>query len=374
MREGCQGTTRINQKQTNSVLWFGTGAGEGIRTPDRLITNQVLYQLSYASAKTAQRRLTPRRKAEHTTRLRGGDSMGRMWQSTWRFRQLRTLFRPSAAAALSLCLPVGTRLAYTQSTAAQDGPLVADADTTKAHALTNDTIIKMSKAGLEDGVIIQTIRNGAGRYDTSPDALIALKNAGVSQRVIAVMQAHKSGLADRDAEANPAVGTPTALAPGIDEIGAYYKDKDGQWAPLKTERVQFRSSGWLKNAASDGLIKQDQNGHLDGAKSPLKLPTGVQIMIYTPPGTQAEEYDFIRFHEHSGSRDFRVKTGGLFHSETGSLRDEIVWTPKKIGKDMYVFTVPTDIEKGEYGVLPPGSSNTPGLANAGKIFTFSILE
>jgi hypothetical protein len=25
------------------------GAGEGIRTPDRLITNQLLYQLSYAS-------------------------------------------------------------------------------------------------------------------------------------------------------------------------------------------------------------------------------------------------------------------------------------------------------------------------------------
>jgi hypothetical protein len=26
-----------------------SGAGEGIRTPDRLITNQMLYQLSYAS-------------------------------------------------------------------------------------------------------------------------------------------------------------------------------------------------------------------------------------------------------------------------------------------------------------------------------------
>ncbi len=26
-----------------------TGAGEGIRTPDPLITNQMLYQLSYAS-------------------------------------------------------------------------------------------------------------------------------------------------------------------------------------------------------------------------------------------------------------------------------------------------------------------------------------
>ncbi len=28
---------------------FNFGAGEGTRTPDRLITNQLLYQLSYAS-------------------------------------------------------------------------------------------------------------------------------------------------------------------------------------------------------------------------------------------------------------------------------------------------------------------------------------
>ena len=34
--------------QTHSAL-RRTGAGEGIRTPDRLITNQELYQLSYAS-------------------------------------------------------------------------------------------------------------------------------------------------------------------------------------------------------------------------------------------------------------------------------------------------------------------------------------
>ena len=55
-------------------------------------------------------------------------------------------------------------------------------------------------------------------------------------------------------------------------------------------------------------------------------------------------------------------------------RDEIEFHPHKIAPQMYVFTVPVDIEKGEYGVLPPGSSNTPGIANAGKIFTFSIRE
>ena len=252
-----------------------------------------------------------------------------------------------------------------------EGPALPRADVSRQHALTNDTIIKMSKAGLDDTVILQTIQTQPGSYDTAPDDLIALKNAGVSQGVIAAMQARSAGLVIRNGASKV---DPAPLAAGVDEIGVYYQDKDGQWIPLRTERVQFKSSGWLKNAATDGLVKQDMNGHLDGNKSPLSLPTGVHLLIYTPPGTQAEEYDLLRFDEHSGSREFRVKTGGLFHSETGSQRNEIEFHPVKVAKDMYTFTVPVDIEKGEYGVLPPGSSNVPGISNAGKIFTFSIRE
>ncbi len=290
----------------------------------------------------------------------------------WPMWRICRLLRPArlAFAALLCSLLLGSAALLAQAPDANDGPIQPNADVSHPHALTNDTIIRMSKAGLDDTVIIQTIRTQPGAFDTTPDDLISLKNSGVSQKVIAAMQARSAGLAihsDTTVEVAP-------LAAGVDEIGVYYKDKDGQWIPLRTERVQFKSSGWLKNAASDGLIKQDMNGHLDGQKSPLILPTGVQILIYTPVGTQAEEYDFLRFDEHSGSRDFRVKTGGLFHSETGSLRNEIEFHPQKVAKDMYVFTVPADIEKGEYGVLPPGSSNVPGISNAGKIFTFSIRE
>lgn len=262
-------------------------------------------------------------------------------------------------------------LSHAQANDDAEGPATPVADVSRPHALTNDTIVKMSKAGLDDTVIVQTIQTQPSAYDTTPDDLIALKNAGVSQRVIAAMQARTAGLA---IHSGPATVNPAPLAAGVDEIGVYYQDKDGQWVPLKTERVQFKSSGWLKNAATNGLIKQDMNGHLEGPKSPLVLPTGVKILIYTPAGTQAEEYDFLRFETHSGSRDFRVKTGGLFHSTTGSQRDEIEFQSAKLAKDMYVFTVPADIEKGEYGVLPPGSSNVPGISNAGKIFTFSIRE
>ncbi len=292
--------------------------------------------------------------------------MGPMWRKS-RFSATAFLF---AILSVTLVLGSATRALQAQVTDS-DGPLQPNTDASRPIPLTNDTIERMSKAGLDDTIIIQTIQTHPGAFYTTPEDLISLKQAGVSQAVIAAMQAHSAGLAVR-APGNAL--SPTPLAPGIDEIGVYYKDKDGQWIPLKTERVQFKSSGWLKNAATDGLVKQDMNGHLDGRQSTLNLPTGVQILIYAPAGTQAEEYDFIRFDEHSGSRDFRVKTGGLFHSSTGSERNEIQFTPARIAKDMYVFTVPKDIEKGEYGVLPPGSSNVPGISNAGKIFTFSILE
>lgn len=278
---------------------------------------------------------------------------------------------------LACCLLAGTLLpgltaATAQTVGETEGPLQNNSDTSRPRAITNDTILRMSKAGLDDSVIVGTIQSQPSAFDTSPDDLIALKNAGVSQAIIAAMQARSAGLAIHPPGATRI--EPSPLAAGIDEIGVYYRSKEGEWIPLKTERVQFKSSGWLKNAATDGLIKQDMNGHLDGPKSSLVLPTGVQLLIYTPAGTQAEEYDLLRFDQHSGSRDFRVKTSGLFHSETGSQRNDIQFTPKKIAKDMYLFTVPVDIEKGEYGVLPPGSSNAPGLSNAGKIFTFSIRE
>ena len=295
-----------------------------------------------------------------------------MWRMTMFVGSARG-YRPRFALAMmaGLLVSLGTRCALGQSATLDDGPNQPSSDISKPHFIDNDTILRMSKAGLDDTVIIQTIQTQPGRYDTNPDDLILLKKAGVSEQVIAAMQARSAGLVFH---ANSKVN-PAPLAAGVDEIGVYYQDtKTGEWLPLKTERVEFKSSGWLKNAATDGLVKQDMNGHLEGQQSPLVLPTGVNILIYTPAGTQAEEYDFLRFEEHSHSRDFRVKTGGLFHSTTGSDRDEVEFTARKVAPQMYEFTIPVDIIKGEYGVLPPGSSNVPGISNAGKIFTFSIRE
>jgi hypothetical protein len=270
----------------------------------------------------------------------------------------------------ALCLATSIRA---QAPNDQDGPLQTDHDIPRAHLIDNDTLVRMHTAGLGDDILIQTIQLQPGHYNTAPDDLIALKSAGLSDRVISAMQAHGSGLTIRSAAA-PAIPHPTPATLGLDEIGVYYKGKTGEWIELRTERVVFKSSGAVKNILSDGMLKKDMNGHLDGAQSDLSLPTGIELLIYAPAGTDASEYDLLRFEPHKNSREFRTLTAGVFNSESGAARDEIEFHPYKIGPQMYTFTIPIDIEKGEYGVLPPGSANIQGIAGTGKIFTFSIRE
>jgi hypothetical protein len=53
--------------------------------------------------------------------------------------------------------------------------------------MTNETILKLAKAGLGDDVILSMVSSQQGRYSLDADSVIALKQGGVSDRVIASM-------------------------------------------------------------------------------------------------------------------------------------------------------------------------------------------
>ncbi len=57
-----------------------------------------------------------------------------------------------------------------------------------AMAVTNYDLLQMSHAGISDDVIISTMRSRGARIDLSPQALIALKQQGVSDRVVVAAQ------------------------------------------------------------------------------------------------------------------------------------------------------------------------------------------
>lgn len=269
---------------------------------------------------------------------------------------------------LPLVLLAATPACPAQQTLSE-GPLPAATAAAPA-VLNNDAIIRMSKAGLETGLILQTIRSQPGQYSTSADDLITLKEAGVPQPVIAAMLAHGSGLAPHPADTGPVTVSP--LSPGIDEDGVYRKDRDGHWIELSPELVHYKSGGWVKSTLTHDIVKKDRNGEISGGQSPLLLQPGDQLLIVAPPNTDAIEYQLLRFRLHPNSREFRVSTGGVFNSHDDTDRDQVAIHPTRIAPRIFSLTLPTDIGGGEFGVLPPGNASTPGIAFAGKIYTFAI--
>ena len=58
--------------------------------------------------------------------------------------------------------------------------------------LTNDSVIKMTKMGFSQDVIVTTIDRSPQAFDTSADGLVALKSAGVTPQVISAVLAKTS--------------------------------------------------------------------------------------------------------------------------------------------------------------------------------------
>ncbi len=234
----------------------------------------------------------------------------------------------------------------------------------QAAIMDNDTVLRMHKAGLADELILQTITTQPGRYDTSPDALITLKAAGLDDALLAAMANRQRR------QLTPAQPQAVELSP-VNEIGVYYKDRNGTWQPMESEVVHIKSGGFIKSTLTDGIIKKDQNGTVDGPQARLVLPPNTEFLIYTPDGVTASEYDIVQFRLHSNRREFRTNTGGIIHGEQSAKRDEIPFTPKRIASRTWTLSLPADVGSGEYGILPAAPAN---VINAGKIFTFAITE
>jgi len=243
-----------------------------------------------------------------------------------------------------------------------EGPQTAPA--AKSAVMNNDSVIRMAKAGLGEELILQTINTQPGHYSTDADSLIALKAAGLSDRVVAAM-VNKSRRQLTNVQEKP------IELPEVNEIGVYYKDRAGRWIPIEPEIVHIKSGGFIKSTVTHGIIKQDRNGHLNGRESALELKRPIQILIYAPEGVSASEYDFVRFRLNSDNREFRVLTGGVFHSTGGADRDEVPFKPVKTAPRTYEFTVEDKVAGGEFCILPPGTGN---VTNGGKIYTFAIVE
>jgi hypothetical protein len=235
-------------------------------------------------------------------------------------------------------------------------------------SLTNDSVLKMVKATMGDDLIINMINTQPSAFALAPDDLIALKSGGVSDKIISAM------LLKSAAPAAPALTTSAIPASGlVHEVGVYYK-KAGAWTDLEPEVISFKSGGVLKQLATDGIVKGDMNGNIKGAHAKIEATTPVEILIYTPEGVAATEYQLLLLHASGNSREFRTVTGGVFHKSGGASRDAVDFDAKKIASRTYSITL-SNLKPGEYGLLPPSSGDATGSSGRiGKLYTFHLIE
>lgn len=257
-------------------------------------------------------------------------------------------------------------------------------------ALNNASVMKLVKAGLSEDLIVTTINSSVGTYDTSANGLIALKKAGATDKVIAAVLLKASGASAGAPAASPAASNPAtagsasnavvlapgALPAGVDSIGVYYLDKDGStWQEVPAEVVNFKAGGALKHYASAGVLKGEMMGIVGGNRGPLSLKVPASFILYVPEGRAPGEYQLLRLHVNADSREFRAANGGIVHDAGGALRDVMDFTAKKIAPRIYLIEFGEDMDRGEYGFLPPSDAPVGGsIPTASKIYSFAIAH
>jgi len=235
--------------------------------------------------------------------------------------------------------------------------------------LTNSAIIRMVKSGLSETVILSVVNQQPGSYSTKVDDLIILKEAGVSDKIVAAMLAKASGSTPTTASAAPA--PPEAAM----EIGVYFKKAEA-WEEVLPEVVNWKTGGAIKNIASVGVVKKDLNGNIAGPSSRNSVKSPMEFLIVAAEGVAITEYQLIRLRINKDYREFRTVTGGVFNQQSGAMRDMVPFEGKKIGPRKFSVVLPSNLGAGQYGFLSPGAMGSSGNSQSqiGKMYTFHLAE
>jgi hypothetical protein len=195
--------------------------------------------------------------------------------------------------------------------------------------LNNDSVIKLAKAGLSEDLIITTINSSPGSYDTSADGLIALKNAGVSDKVVSAIILKSTPTSTPPArpgiasDAPPASSSSTAQSPDSIPTPAAQQLVQGSAARSTSENgprvfLQSQSHGSQWNAVRDQSMEMSKDFE--------KSCPSVRISL----NQQMADYTVVLNHiEHGFARDNQIqianKDGDLISKtkEGGSINGNV---------------------------------------------------
>lgn len=276
--------------------------------------------------------------------------------------------------------------------------LAITAGNAQTKPLTNDDIVQMTKAGFDEQTIVKAIQAHETAFDTSVDAMVSLKNAGVTKTVIEAMldvQAkNKSGSQPAPPKPEEAVKPATASAPAhgqaatsedwpaeltgmLREVGIYYK-QDGKFARLYGRPVvASQTGGFLKSSLTMGMSKIRSKGEVPGKHAQLQVPTRQpDFYFYMAEGQTPDDFVVVRMEEKGDRREFQV---GSFGGAAGGMNTGLELHKvsqiiiERVGPHVYRARPDQELKDGEYGFLGSFVVLTAGMAGGGeKVYDFGV--
>jgi hypothetical protein len=164
--------------------------------------------------------------------------------------------------------------------------------------LTNQDVVTMVKNGFSESVILMAIRANSCEFDTSADALIALKNQGVSDAIIRevlAQETRKRGRASNMADRTPSAGSrvPSNMPGSGFTSSAATRHNPSSGFP--TFPVDFAAERFLVQGsqapASDGtiVVSKGRLRYAPAAPGAITIVDPVSRMAYlVSPGQAAE--------------------------------------------------------------------------------------
>jgi len=259
-----------------------------------------------------------------------------------------------AASDISVAINVPRQ----QSASTPDRPRLvqqAPADQVIQKNLTNDDVVKMITGGLSEVTIIQVIRKGPTDFDTSPDALIKLKENGASPRIIEAMLGPVSSTA----------GVP-ARGEAVSGRGVFVQSVS-EWKRIEeVSSVEVRSVGNIAHGATLGIKEQRVICVFRGEKAERQLNERRPVFHVAGLGASARDVYIVELRLNPDRRDLEVGRSGLVKKLSFGFRKRDVHDVdvKRLGEDLLEVTPRQDLEPGEYIMVLGGVRMLPN-ASAG---------
>jgi hypothetical protein len=245
--------------------------------------------------------------------------------------------------------------------------------------MTTGDVIKLTRAGVKDDIIIQQLRANGKTFRLTSNDLIHLKNAGVSDRVVQAMitpaaAVPAASVANQRSNAADPGAAATSKGPALPpEPGLFLVSNHDQIKILGQPVTFERTGSRLVNTMTLNIKAAHDNVQLPGNHAQT-LTGDKPVFVFVPSRNEVEngvtggDLLLVKLETHGDRRQIEIAAGGSWRASKGvSITHQLSAVRSEIATETYQVTPEFQLVPGEYALYLVRGEGLPAV-----IYDFSV--